>query len=133
MVICSIFCFWLMKSRGVSGMDMISFGPDIRGPHAPGEKVHVGTVERFWRLLLAVLEDLTLRAFDDQCTHAEAALENVEIDGEEIDCPLHGAKFSVKSGQALTLPAVKPIRTHEIKVEGETLFVKLNEQRLIEE
>jgi 3-phenylpropionate/trans-cinnamate dioxygenase ferredoxin subunit len=84
------------------------------------------------RICIARIKD-EFFAFDDQCTHAEAALENVEIDGEEIDCPLHGAKFSVKSGQALTLPAVKPIRTHEIKVEGETLFVKLNEQRLIEE
>jgi len=41
----------------VPGMDMVSFGPDIKGPHAPGERVHVGSVERFWRLLTAVLDD----------------------------------------------------------------------------
>jgi dipeptidase D len=43
----------------IPGMDMISFGPDIRGPHAPGERVHPGSVARFWRLLAAVLDDLS--------------------------------------------------------------------------
>jgi dipeptidase D len=43
----------------IPGMDMVSFGPDIRGPHAPGERVHAGSVARFWRLLAAVLDDLS--------------------------------------------------------------------------
>jgi dipeptidase D len=43
----------------IPGMDMVSFGPDIRGPHAPGERVHPGSVARFWRLLAAVLDDLS--------------------------------------------------------------------------
>ena len=37
------------------GVDMISFGPDIRGAHAPGERVEVASVEKAWRLLVAVL------------------------------------------------------------------------------
>lgn len=43
----------------VPGMDMVSFGPDIKGPHAPGERVHVGSVDRFWTFLAAVLDDLS--------------------------------------------------------------------------
>ncbi len=43
----------------VPGMDMVSFGPDIKGPHAPGERVHAPSVERFWTLLAALLDDLT--------------------------------------------------------------------------
>jgi dipeptidase D len=43
----------------VPGMDMVSFGPDIKGPHAPGERVHVPSVERFWALLVGVLDDLS--------------------------------------------------------------------------
>ncbi len=43
----------------VPGMDMVSFGPDIRGAHSPDERVHVGSVERFWKLLAAVLDDLS--------------------------------------------------------------------------
>jgi dipeptidase D len=40
------------------GMDMVSFGPTLEGVHAPGERVHIASVGRFWRLLGAVLEDL---------------------------------------------------------------------------
>lgn len=42
----------------VSGMDMISFGPQIEHPHSPNERVHIASVERFWRLLNAMLEQL---------------------------------------------------------------------------
>jgi dipeptidase D len=41
------------------GMDMISFGPDIRGAHSPDERVHIPSVARFWQLLGAVLDDLS--------------------------------------------------------------------------
>ncbi len=40
------------------GMDMISFGPDLRHPHSPDEKVHIGSVERFWNLIVATLKAL---------------------------------------------------------------------------
>ncbi len=39
-------------------MDMISFGPYLKHPHSPDEKVHIGSVERFWKLLVATLENL---------------------------------------------------------------------------
>ena len=38
------------------GLDMISFGPTIKNPHSPDEKVHIGSVEKFWGLLLEVLK-----------------------------------------------------------------------------
>lgn len=41
------------------GMDIVSFGPTIRGAHAPGEAVEVASVERVWRLLVAILADLS--------------------------------------------------------------------------
>jgi dipeptidase D len=40
------------------GMDIVSFGPTIRGAHAPGERVEVASVERCWRLLTAILAEL---------------------------------------------------------------------------
>ncbi len=40
------------------GMDMISFGPTIEHPHSPDEKVHIGTVEKFWKFLVNLLEEL---------------------------------------------------------------------------
>ena len=45
--------------KKVPGMDMISFGPIIEFPHSPDERVHIGSVERFYRLLTATLETLT--------------------------------------------------------------------------
>lgn len=41
------------------GMDMISFGPTIENPHSPDERVHTGSVEKFWEFLRATLEELT--------------------------------------------------------------------------
>jgi dipeptidase D len=42
----------------VSGMDMISFGPQIEFPHSPDERVHIASVARFYELLAATLEEL---------------------------------------------------------------------------
>ena len=40
------------------GMDMISFGPTIKFPHSPSEKVHIGSIEKFWKFLLNLLAEL---------------------------------------------------------------------------
>ena len=41
-----------------SGMDMISFGPDLQNPHSPDERVHIKSVGRFWDLVVATLKEL---------------------------------------------------------------------------
>lgn len=64
-------------------------------------------------------------AFDESCTHAHATLSDAEIEDGEISCPLHGAKFSVTTGQALTLPAVEPVKMYQVKVEGENVLVEI--------
>ena len=43
----------------VAEMDMISFGPDIRGAHSPAERVSISSTERFWKLLVGVLDGLS--------------------------------------------------------------------------
>jgi len=68
-----------------------------------------------------------LYAFDDRCTHAESLLSAGDLEECEIVCPLHGARFSIETGAALTLPAVRPVRTHDIKVEGEDVSLRLKE------
>jgi dipeptidase D len=40
------------------GMDMISFGPTLRGVHSPDERINIGTVEMFWELLVEVLKEI---------------------------------------------------------------------------
>ena len=41
------------------GLDMLSLGPQIEGPHAPGERLHAGSAERFTRLLAALVDELS--------------------------------------------------------------------------
>jgi dipeptidase D len=43
----------------VAGLDMVSFGPKIEGPHSPDERVSIPTVERFWRLLVGAVDELS--------------------------------------------------------------------------
>jgi len=66
-------------------------------------------------------------AVDDTCTHEEASLSEgtLYLDDEEpqVECPKHGAIFEISTGQVLTLPAVKSVRSYETKVEGDAVLV----------
>src|ERR687890_2029363 len=69
-------------------------------------------------------------AFEDICTHQFAYLSEGEFAGKELKCPLHGAKYDVTTGKALSLPAVKPVPKHEVKVEGDDIYVALAEAKV---
>lgn len=62
-------------------------------------------------------------ATDDICTHAYASLAEGFLDGATIECPLHGAQFSIKTGEALSPPASEPLATYAVRVEGEDILV----------
>jgi 3-phenylpropionate/trans-cinnamate dioxygenase ferredoxin component len=62
--------------------------------------------------------DGTFYAIDDVCTHDGGALDQGELEGDQIECPRHGARFDVKSGRALTLPAVMPVKSYPVRVEN---------------
>ena len=64
-------------------------------------------------------------AVQDLCTHDNGPLGEGELLGEEIECPRHGARFNVKTGQAVTLPAVVPVKTFPVKVAGSEVFVEV--------
>ncbi len=66
-------------------------------------------------------------AIDDVCTHDGGELASGDLNGYQIACPRHGAKFDIRTGAVLTMPATKPTVSHEVKVEGDEVFVKLNE------
>ena len=74
--------------------------------------------------------DGELYAIEDVCTHQFAYLSEGGLEGEQIKCPLHGAKFDVKTGEAKSLPAVKAVPTHELKVEDGHVYVALNPKRV---
>ena len=66
----------------------------------------------------------TLYAVGDVCTHDNGPLGQGTLEGFEVECPRHGARFDVKTGKALCLPAILPIPTYEVKVEGSQILVK---------
>jgi 3-phenylpropionate/trans-cinnamate dioxygenase ferredoxin subunit len=63
-------------------------------------------------------------AIEDVCTHDGAPLTGGEIEGDEIICPRHGARFCLRTGEALTPPAYEPVRVFATKVENGHLWVR---------
>ena len=55
-------------------------------------------------------------AIADLCSHDDGPLGDGEIEGYEIACPRHGARFDIRSGGALTLPAVEGIPAYPVRV-----------------
>lgn len=66
-----------------------------------------------------------LFCIDDICTHDGGPLSDGGIDGHEIACPRHGAKFDLRTGKALTMPATEDTLAHEVKVEDGMVYVRL--------
>ena len=100
---------------------------------APADEVAPGEVKQYevegrWVALCNV--DGELYALEDVCTHAFAHLSEGRLEGDRISCPLHGAKFDVRTGAAKGLPAVKPVPTHALKVEDGQVYVALNPKRV---
>jgi 3-phenylpropionate/trans-cinnamate dioxygenase ferredoxin subunit len=62
-------------------------------------------------------------AIDDLCTHDGGSLDQGELEGEEVECPRHGARFDVRTGAATQLPAFEPVETHPVRLEGDTVQV----------
>lgn len=63
-------------------------------------------------------------AMDDVCTHDGGPVAEGELEGDVIECPRHGARFNVRTGAALTLPAVSPVPTHRVRIEGDDIQVE---------
>ena len=88
-------------------------------PPATTKRVVVDGVE-----VLLCNVDGDLYAVADVCTHDGGPLDQGELQGCQIMCPRHGALFDVTSGRALTLPAVMPLETYTVRVEGDDVFVE---------
>jgi nitrite reductase/ring-hydroxylating ferredoxin subunit len=63
-------------------------------------------------------------AIEDRCSHDDNELFGGEVVGKEIKCPRHGARFDLESGQALCLPAVRAVRTYQVVVSDEDVFLQ---------
>ena len=63
-------------------------------------------------------------AIADVCTHDAGQLTGGTVEGDEIVCPRHGARFSIRTGAALTAPAYEPTATFPVRVEEGQIQVR---------
>jgi 3-phenylpropionate/trans-cinnamate dioxygenase ferredoxin subunit len=93
------------------------------------QEVPEGTMKAFeyrhHRLVLCHTGD-GIFAVADECTHDSAPISEGELRGDEIVCPRHGARFNVKNGSVKAPPALVPVDTYEVKVEGDDIYVRLD-------
>jgi 3-phenylpropionate/trans-cinnamate dioxygenase ferredoxin subunit len=65
-------------------------------------------------------------ALEDVCPHAYALLSQGFVDGDEVECPLHGAKFHIPSGKCTKEPGGRDLACFAVKHEGDRLFVQVD-------
>ena len=64
-------------------------------------------------------------ALSDVCSHADVALSEGDVDNGTIECWLHGSLFDLATGAPSGLPAVKPVPTYPVTVEGDDVLVQM--------
>jgi 3-phenylpropionate/trans-cinnamate dioxygenase ferredoxin subunit len=65
-----------------------------------------------------------LYAFEDRCTHDDSPFDDAPIEDSEIICPRHGARFCLRTGEALSPPAYEPLRIFEVRAVGGRVEVR---------
>ena len=68
--------------------------------------------------------DGEIYALEDMCTHDGGPLATGRIvEGCQVECPRHGARFDIKTGNAMCMPAFMPTPTYEVKIEGDDILI----------
>jgi 3-phenylpropionate/trans-cinnamate dioxygenase ferredoxin subunit len=95
-----------------------------RGELPPGSRK---LVEIDGRAIAVFNVDGAFHAIDDVCTHDGGPLAEGELNGCEIQCPRHGARFDVRTGRALCMPAIEPVAVHATELRGEDVYVAVDD------
>jgi 3-phenylpropionate/trans-cinnamate dioxygenase ferredoxin component len=67
--------------------------------------------------------DGELHAIEDRCSHQEAYLSDGWLAGCEVECPLHGATFDLRTGRPTGPPATEPVRVYPVEVRDGLVFI----------
>ena len=67
--------------------------------------------------------DGELHAINDTCTHEEASLSDGTIDGDLIECPLHGGAFNIRTGAAAAMPVVVATEKYDVRIVGDEVQI----------
>jgi 3-phenylpropionate/trans-cinnamate dioxygenase ferredoxin subunit len=84
----------------------------------------IRTVEIDGTLIVVFNLDGRYYAVEDVCSHEAESLSNGTIEGEAIVCPRHGARFSIRTGVALSPPAYEPVATFPVQVDDGIVRVR---------
>lgn len=100
--------------------DYVKVGPVDEIPPGGRKLVEVDYVR------IAVFNiDGELFAIEDVCTHDGGPLvEGDVLDGHQVQCPRHGARFDVRTGAALSMPAFEPTNVYEVRIEDGEVWVE---------
>lgn len=86
---------------------------------------HAKVYEVAGRRLAVCNVEGTCFAIDDICTHDGGPLGEGELDDHQIECPRHGARFDIRTGKALCLPAVKPVNAYKVEIRHDEVWVEV--------
>ncbi len=64
-------------------------------------------------------------ALEDMCSHEEYPLSDGDLEGTEVECMLHGARFDVCTGRATRLPAVRPVKSYDVEIRDGDIYIRL--------
>jgi 3-phenylpropionate/trans-cinnamate dioxygenase ferredoxin subunit len=85
-------------------------------------------VDEELKICVARAENGSFFALEDKCSHEDKPICGGPIHGREITCPHHASRFDLQTGKPLNLPAVMPIQTFPVKVEGDDVMVGIVEE-----
>ena len=69
--------------------------------------------------------DGTFHAVQDVCTHDEGPLGEGTLKGNALECPRHGARFDVRTGAVVRMPAIVPVKVYPVRVEGGDVLIEV--------
>ncbi len=90
----------------------------------PGKAIRVKVGDNAIAIVRTKAGDV--KALDDKCSHGEISLSEGFVDNETIECWAHGAKFSLTTGEALTLPAFEPVAVYEVIIDNGDIFLEID-------
>lgn len=99
----------------VSGGRADSLGPgEVRVVFGPRQRLAVCNVDNNYYCI------------DDVCTHDGGSLDQGELEGNEIECPRHGARFDVTTGRVTCMPAVVPVQVYPVRIENGEIQIQVD-------
>lgn len=79
------------------------------------------------RFVVLAMLDGKVFCIEDLCTHDGGTIGEGELEGNCLICPRHGAKFDLRSGDAMCMPATEGTLSHEVEIRGDEVFVQLKD------